>query len=452
MKTAHKNETMHAKRYSRTFVAMVLTAVWLLFAGSFPAGLTGSQAWADEGSASSGSAFCLHVSSFADDQRAQHEVRRLKDLGYPCLYRAEDVSAKTWFRVYLTGFDSMLEARRTGKTLRSGGRITYYHAVKLSLPAALADKSVVAGSEKEPAASQRDQYGANIRFTPHAGPVLVMPGKNDDTAVMQGTAGMHTSEYVPKKEFTAPRPEPATVRGGQYAANTGSAPAKEQVMEMPEHPKETAVFERANDAPPSKNVLKLVKSDGVYKTRKTKNIQPSYPFSFSLRTGAYFLLDAEDFELEGIHDYDDVVWDVSDDMLPMIAAVAEYHPTYYLSIEGSVEKMFSDQLDIMFLSLDPKYSVRLSNGVSAYITCGVAYGKLCWDKVPGDFDCGIGLNAGAGIMASLFTPHLTLGCDLRYRSIEFDYEMPHEDDIVDEPDEALNLSGFSVTGNLSYHF
>lgn len=394
MNTSNNNTTGHEKTCTRTFVAIILTAAWFFTTGLWPSGFNGSEAHAEEGFVSSVEEICLHVSSFSGELQAQHEVTRLEGLGYPCLYRAEDVLGKTWFRVYLTGFDSMIQARRTGKTLLSGGKITYYRVVGPNAWAPLPDKAIT----------------------------------------------------------TPPRPEPVVSRSDHYDADTSIIPDTLPVLVMTEQENETPLFERAGDPYVTKSVLKIVGNGNGYRMRKEAIKESSYPFSVSVRTGAYFMLNAKDFELTGIDDYDDIIWDISDNILPMLAVVAQFRPTEYLSIEGSAEKLFSDQLDIMFLSLAPKYLVELSNGISAYITCGIVYGKLYWDDAPGEFDCALGLNAGAGIMTSLLTPRLTVGCGMSYRSMEFDYKMPHEDDIVSYTDEALNLTGFSFSVDLSYHF
>ena len=68
----------------------------------------------------------LHVSSYRLKANAEEEVQRLTKYAYKPFILAEEVSGKTWFRVYIGNFGDEQEARKVGSELKEKGIISYF--------------------------------------------------------------------------------------------------------------------------------------------------------------------------------------------------------------------------------------------------------------------------------------------------------------------------------------
>ncbi len=76
--------------------------------------------------------YYLHVSSFVQKLNAEREVQRLEKHGYKCFSEPEDISGKTWLRVYIGAFLHEEDARKEGAELKENNIISFFKPRKIS--------------------------------------------------------------------------------------------------------------------------------------------------------------------------------------------------------------------------------------------------------------------------------------------------------------------------------
>jgi len=76
--------------------------------------------------------YYLHVSSFAQKLNAAKEVKRLAELGHKCFSQPDEISGKTWFRVYIGAYLNEEDARKEGAVLKRNKIISYFKPRRIS--------------------------------------------------------------------------------------------------------------------------------------------------------------------------------------------------------------------------------------------------------------------------------------------------------------------------------
>ncbi len=75
--------------------------------------------------------YYLHVASFKQRANAEKEVKMLEGHGCRAIVVEEEISAETWFRVYIGEFENEEQARNFGSRLRDRVVISYFKPIPI---------------------------------------------------------------------------------------------------------------------------------------------------------------------------------------------------------------------------------------------------------------------------------------------------------------------------------
>jgi len=219
-------------------------------------------------------------------------------------------------------------------------------------------------------------------------------------------------------------------------------------IEVPPKPVEKAIGE----PPPEPRVAEremALREKEEEETRPRKGYPASAsPFSLSLNIGVYTSSSANDFKIteqtpSGTRRFS-FTGDTAQVSLELSARVYRN-----LNFYGDFEYAFAEDTDLIFVSLGPKLRLDILDWAFLFLKVGVVYGDSDFDDVPGGFEDDFGWETGFGV--DLLKSQFKIGFDFVYRDIEFDYKAPGVPG-VSASDSSIDVSGFSISGSVTYFF
>ena len=157
---------------------------------------------------------------------------------------------------------------------------------------------------------------------------------------------------------------------------------------------------------------------------------------------------AEDFEITRNNGGDIDSW-VFQDTKKYGGLVANLQLNKRYVIESSIEKGLFTKLELWQLGLGPKVQFRQIGLLTPFVRGALILGDLKWDEAPGSFNPGIGWEGGLGIY--LAKSRLQIGLETSYRRIQYKYNKPSGMEFS-ASDDHIDLSGYALSGTLSYWF
>jgi len=172
------------------------------------------------------------------------------------------------------------------------------------------------------------------------------------------------------------------------------------------------------------------------------------PFSLSLNAGVYTSSSASDFKITEQTPSGTTRFSFTGDTA-QIALELSMRVYRNLNLYGRCEYAFEEDIDLIFVSLGPKLRVDIWDWFFPYLKGGVVYGDFDFDGPPGEFEDDFGWETGFGV--DLLKYQFKIGFDFVYRNIEFDYKAPGVPG-VSASNSSIDLSGFSISGSVTYFF
>ncbi len=229
-------------------------------------------------------------------------------------------------------------------------------------------------------------------------------------------------------------------------------PASKEVrplsIEVPQRPIEKSISE-----PPSKPQAaereKALREKEKEESRPRKGYSPSTSLlSLSLNAGVYTSSSASDFRIteqtpSGTRRFS-FTGDTAQTSLELGLRVYRNFNLY-----GRCEYAFAEDIDLIFVSGGPKLRLDILDWFFPYLKGGVVYGDFDFDGAPGKFEDDFGWEAGLGV--DLLRSQFKIGFDFVYRDIEFDYKAPGVPG-VSASNSSIDVSGFSISGSVTYFF
>ena len=341
--------------------------------------------------------YTVHVSSCQLPENAEQEVSSLKGRGLEAFSRHETVPGKgMWYRIYVGRFNTSQEAAQYGTRIKSQGIVTYTEVRPIT-------GYGVAKTAQAPT-SQGQQYDSLLQAAPSAS---------------------QTRQPMTEASTTSPQPV---------------SPTPEAVMESPE------------PAEPIEPEASVQAGEGVYGSGDSTPYwasSSSYrgPFTLTTKAGATFWGSVDGFTVRTSSGGTKREFWIDDSRAFHFAVVPSYRVYDFVSVDGSLELMKSGNISGWYMTLGAKASWEYEENFAPYVRAGLVYGMVNWDGLPGDFESGVGWEAGIGL--DYLYEQLRFGAELQYRSILFDYNAPAG---VNASASELDLSGFSLSGSFGYNF
>lgn len=219
-------------------------------------------------------------------------------------------------------------------------------------------------------------------------------------------------------------------------------------IEVPPKPREKAIGELPSKPRAAEREKALVEKEGK-ETRPRKGYPASAsPFSISLNAGAYTSSSARDFKIteqtpSGPRRFS-FTGNTAQTSLELSMRVYRN-----LNLYGRFEYAFAEDTDLIFVSLGPKLRLDILDWFFLYLKGGAVYGDFDFDDAPGEFEDDFGWETGLGV--ELLKSQFKIGFDVVYRGIEFDYKAPGVPG-VSASDSSIDVSGFSISGSVTYFF
>jgi hypothetical protein len=408
--------------------------------------------------------YAVHVSSFKQPANAAKEVAGYRSRGTPAEARLEAVPGKgKWRRVYVGRFSTRQEALALGESLRDQGRVGYYQVRRL---AAAAEASVGGRKPIRPLGAQPD----GVRPRPSRPKRSVTPPPTPQRPAALNRA-IHLYCPPPMRACSRPveaGPMPLMAAAGPPAAKP--APAGEGGLAV-DAPAEAAVVEEVISE-------EIVTEDPIRSGRITVKTPPSLEcrpitgckpqvrepdqegpcpgadprdergFWFSAGVGVTTYFNVDDFRIFRTTGGVTETW--GGDPAPAVHVVGK--PSYRFNrdwaVEGGVERTFGRDWSLWQFWLGPKFRYPLSCRLAPWVSAGPVAGSLNWDGAPGEFDTGLGWQAGGGLdfkMGDGWKADLSV----MYRSLRLSYT-PAPGAWSTAGD--LDLSGVLFSGTLGYMF
>lgn len=412
--------------------------------------------------------YSIHVSSFRDRKSAEMEVSNYEKRGLQAFYRYELVQGRgNWYRIYIGRFDSRKKAVHKAEELKKSKILSYY-AVRALEQAPRAKPSeadqfdyyVKAGtfSSKDKAQSEirrlrREGFTSLLREDTVSGKkryrVYIGTFKDEKEAQRRGrelfrngTISYYVAGEIDQIFRTRKRRplmgEPDKVTEEVPERKVTEKPREEKIEEPPE---QVLVVEVEEEEIPRAEERREVGLEQVLLPRKS-------PFSLSLKAGAFISGSAHDFRIIQTQAGGTRVFSFTGEAA-QVGLTSSLRIYNNFSLYGSVEYVFGDDLDGIFLSVGPKLTFELSEWLYPYVKGGGVYGDLEWDGAPGEFEDDFGWEAGAGV--DFLKSQFKIGFDLLYRDIEFDFKTRGAPGVT-ASDRVIDFSGVSLLVSLTYYF
>lgn len=219
-------------------------------------------------------------------------------------------------------------------------------------------------------------------------------------------------------------------------------------IEVPPKPIEKAIGEPPSEPQAAEREMALREKEGE-ETKPRKGYPASESlFSLSLNAGVYTSSSARDFKIteqtpSGTRRFS-FTGDTAQTSLEVSMRVYRN-----LNLYGGCEYAFAEDTDLIFVSLGPKLRLDILDWFFLYLKGGAVYGDLDFDGAPGEFEDDFGWETGFGV--DLLKSQFKIGFDVVYRDIEFDYKAPGVPG-VSASNSSIDVSGFSISGSVTYFF
>jgi opacity protein-like surface antigen len=171
--------------------------------------------------------------------------------------------------------------------------------------------------------------------------------------------------------------------------------------------------------------------------------------SIGIRASQYSVPEIDDFTITRSDSNGNELWYIDGKYTVGISLPVSLRINRFLRLEGCPEFSDTGVLNTFFLSLRPKLSYTLPNGIEPFMNIGLVYGVFDWQGPPGDFDDGVGWEAGFGVNYPL--SRFSVGGDVSYRNIKFTYNPPAEQSIISSSSD-VDFSGYAISLFLEYRF
>lgn len=351
------------------------------------------------------SLYLIHVSSFKNQNDAEVEISKLLEQDLQAFYRSEAVEGKgDWFRVFIGTFKNRQEAKAKGAELINKGIISYAAPRKVKpdfIPERkTAEAEIIADEPIKPLVTEESP------------PMVEVPLKAEEPV---------------KPPVVEEEPPP---------------------VEVPPEPVAKPIKKTVQEPPAPEKKIEAIEAKKVEHKPNGESSRENPNFSLAVNAGVYSSSNAEDFT-------------ITDQTLSTSRNFSFNGNAYQISLEpsmrvykdlnlyGRLEYVFVDDVNILFISLGPKLRFNFSDSVFSYIKGGLVRGDFSYDIAPGEFDDDIGYEGGFGL-EFLKTPY-KIGLDLLYRDIEFGYVSPGIPEVTTN-DSSINVSGFSMSGTITFYF
>ena len=399
--------------------------------------------------------YSIHISSHRQQAKAEAEVKKLATKGLDVFVRHQEVQGKgKWYRVYVGKFNTKQEAAADMNRLRKMNVSKYFAIRQLTADKPKADKVTAkpvdyylfvgfyndldqARKEEKRLASElssndyrafitRQTVTDGVNYRVYIG---TFAGKQqaEKLGAEWKKEKLLTSFYIPvprTQDMIKGRMPVAAPAAAAAAATATAAVAVEEKKKAPE---------------------KVQKKEPVAeKKTAVDQIDDFSRFALMFKGGAFSPQKTDDFSVT----IGTTTYRVSDDPAPQVGIEAVFRFNKTIGLYGSGDTVFIDGVDWYNFAAGPIVTFQSKDSVMAYLKGGAVYGDFSWDA-PGKFDSSVGWEAAAGF--NFLRSKFKVGVDLAYRSMSFDYKPP-AGAVVTPPGNALDLSGFSVMGTISYWF
>ena len=180
-----------------------------------------------------------------------------------------------------------------------------------------------------------------------------------------------------------------------------------------------------------------------------KNIKRENWFSLGFTASWLYANNADKFKIE---EYSNNVVSHSwsfDNTYKFLGLAASIRLDDNLIIESKLEKDILEKTNIWQLSFGAKYRFRPVGQFSPFARGGLLIGRMDWDDAPGDFDTGLGIDAGMGLLYT--KSKFQIGIETSYRRMKYNYNLPSGAE-YEATEEYLDMSGFILSGFVNYLF
>lgn len=326
--------------------------------------------------------YSIHVGSYKNEDQAQSKVLAYKSMGYDSFHRYVNIIGKgDWYRIYIGKYGTQKEAEIKAQNIKRFDIISFYNILKL---------------EDE------------ITEAPEAKPIIKSELESENMTISQL---LIEEDILIKSEAESEMLEqllsmPEPVTKDEMINQT------QLEMGIVQHSADS--FYEVPDEEPENNLRSTV----TY--QNNIRIDDYNKFSILLKTGFVFLLNTENFEIERESTDLSESWNISNTRSWMIGITPTLYFNGHLGVYGNIEKIMSDKLDSIMLSIGPQYTYILMENLLTEFKIGLVYGDLDWDGVPGQFSDSFGGEIASGIYLIKNSVRLRVGFEFMYRGIMFD--------------------------------
>ena len=233
--------------------------------------------------------------------------------------------------------------------------------------------------------------------------------------------------------------KPADSEGKPPSVEVPKKAIKKTIDKLPSKPRAIEMAERE---------IILRQKEGIEIRPNQEYIPSASPFSLSLNVGAYTSSSASDFKITEQTPSGTKGFSFTGDtaQISLESSLRVYRD---LHLYGHFEYALAENIDLIFLSLGPTLRFDISDWFFPYLKGGVVYGDFDLDGPPGEFEDDFGWETGFGV--DLLKSQFKIGVGFVYRNIEFDYKAPGVPG-VSANDSSIDVSGFSISGSITYFF